>query len=282
MYTELASSPVFPDLKYCYVPGRIGFDLDPKGGEGIRNGYDPATGQRAVVLGSAVSQVVPLDDFIKTHNEQIYNPSPAIVPLVTALVYDITQYNTLGATTFTLPAFYTRDRIGAGTDYVSKLGQTALFAGGPGYDDTAATALQLESATTVASPDYSFTTYTFATRRPARSRNWAPGCRRAWRSLPARRGRSPARSLTSASSASTATTRGPPASACPSGISGPRNAQFTATTDTPVTPVTVYDPAHPYHQIAGAVSSARSAREQWRVTLQGHGYVVGQRLYLYW
>jgi hypothetical protein len=39
---------------------------------------------------------------------------------------------------------------------------------------------------------------------------------------------------------------------------------------------------HHYHQIAGAVSSARSAQEQWRVTLQGHGYVVGQRLYLYW
>jgi hypothetical protein len=50
-----------------------------------------------------------------------------IVPLVTALVYDVTQHNTLGATTFALPTFYTRDRIATGTDYVSKLGQTALF-----------------------------------------------------------------------------------------------------------------------------------------------------------
>ncbi len=70
----------------------------------------------------------PLDDFIKTHNEQIYNPSPVIVPLVAALVYDLTKYNSLGATTFTLPTFYTRDRVAAGTDYVSKLGQTVLFA----------------------------------------------------------------------------------------------------------------------------------------------------------
>jgi hypothetical protein len=30
---------------------------------------------RAEVLGTAVSQVVPLDDFIQTHNEQIYDES---------------------------------------------------------------------------------------------------------------------------------------------------------------------------------------------------------------
>jgi len=118
MYLALADSPVFARLKYCYVPARIGLDLDPNRGEELENGYDPATGLRAVVLGTAVSQVVPLDDFIKTRNEQIYNPNPTIVPLVTALVYDVTLHNTLGAKTFTLPAFYTRDRLSAGTDGV--------------------------------------------------------------------------------------------------------------------------------------------------------------------
>jgi len=162
MYLALMGSPVFSRLNYCYVPGRIGRDLDPGLGEGgLENGYDPATGLRAVVLGSAVSQLVPLDDFIKTHNEQIYNPSPTIVPLVAAFVYDTTRHNTLGATTFTLPVFYTRDRIAPGTDYVSKLGQTALFAGGPGYDDAAATALHLQTISTVASPDHAFATYKF-------------------------------------------------------------------------------------------------------------------------
>lgn len=162
MYLALSKSPVFASLKYCYIPGRIGVDLDPESGDrGLENGYDPATGLRAIVLGSAAVQVVPLDDFIKTHNEQIYDPSPRIVPLVTALVYDITQYNKLGDTTFTMPEVYTRDRISPGVDYVNKLGQTALFAGGPGYEDTAATALQLKSTATAEMPDHLFTTYTF-------------------------------------------------------------------------------------------------------------------------
>jgi hypothetical protein len=39
---------------------------------------------------------------------------------------------------------------------------------------------------------------------------------------------------------------------------------------------------HFYHQIAGTTGPARPAYGQWRVTLQGHGYVVGERLYLYW
>jgi hypothetical protein len=81
--------------------------------------------------------------------------------LVTALVYDVTQHNTLDATTFTLPTFYARDRVAAGTDYVNKLGQTVLFAGGPGYDDTVATTLQLNSTTEVAFGGRLFTTYNF-------------------------------------------------------------------------------------------------------------------------
>jgi hypothetical protein len=42
---------------------------------------------------------------------------------------------------------------------------------------------------------------------------------------------------------------------------------------------------HFYHQIAGTGGTAARARPaygQWRVTLQGHGYVVDDRLYLYW
>ena len=32
MYLALAAGPVFTRLKFCYVPGRIGPDLDPSGG----------------------------------------------------------------------------------------------------------------------------------------------------------------------------------------------------------------------------------------------------------
>ena len=77
------------------------------------------------------------------------------MPIVTALVYDVTQNNSLGATTFALPMLYSRDQIG-GTYYVNKFattttvngatvncGQTALFPGGPGYSGTSALALKL-------------------------------------------------------------------------------------------------------------------------------------------
>ena len=103
MYLDLSASPVFGLVKYCYVPGQTGGDTPGLAVVRIRTGYDPATGLRSIVLGSAVSQVVPLDDFLATHNEQIYDDSPIIVPIVTALVYDVTQYNALGATTFVLP-----------------------------------------------------------------------------------------------------------------------------------------------------------------------------------
>ena len=168
MYLALSDSAVFPNIKFCYIPGRIGPDLNSQNdarlaavGSAITDGYDPASGLRAIVLGSAVSQVVPLNDFIKTNNEQIYNPSPAIVPLVSAFVYDLSQYNTLGATTFTLPIFYARERVSTGTDYVNKLGQTVAFAGGAGYSDTSVTKLQLKTTAAVASPDHVLTTFTF-------------------------------------------------------------------------------------------------------------------------
>src|SRR5262249_42219150 len=151
----------------------IGADLDPSSFEvgfaavssPLENGYDPASGLRAIVLGSAVSQVVPFDDFIKRNNEQIYNPNPVIVPLVTALVYDLSHHNTLGATTFTLPIVYTRDRLSTGIDYVNQLGQTVSFAGGPGYTDAAATQLKLETVAQVAFGGQLFSTYNFDTAK---------------------------------------------------------------------------------------------------------------------
>src|SRR5579863_4098813 len=177
MYRDLAASVIFSSVKYCYVPGRIGPDLDANAtlGEFV-SGYDPASGLRAMVLGSAVAQAVPLDDFLKTHNEQIYDESPTIVPLVTALVYDIRQYNTLGATTYLLPVYYTRDQLTPGTFYVSRFkaavtangetvscGQTAVFPGGPGYNDAAATALTLTSTVVGPSSGTPFRKYTFTT-----------------------------------------------------------------------------------------------------------------------
>lgn len=180
MYTDLAASPIFPLVKYCYIPGKIGPDLDPTSNvdrpslNGLNTGYDPGTGLRAVVLGSAVAQVVPFTDFTATHNEQIYNGAPAIVPVVTALVYDVRQYNTLGATTFVLPVYYTRDQAAPGEYYVSKLGsatqlnnttvdygQTVLLPGGPGYDETAAASLHLNTTTATALDGDTFTTYVF-------------------------------------------------------------------------------------------------------------------------
>ncbi|HEV2098066.1 MAG TPA: hypothetical protein VGR45_03970, partial [Stellaceae bacterium] len=184
MYLDLAASPVFAAVTHCYVPGLLGPDLNPNQDEfgvarlpgEIESGYDPATGLRVAVLGSAVAQVVPLADFLKTHNEQIYDDAPAIVPIVPALVYDITEYNEPGATTFNLPVFYTPNQVSPGLFYVNKLGtagttagktvdygQTAVFPGGPGYSDASATALTLQTSATVVWGGQTFTTYRFET-----------------------------------------------------------------------------------------------------------------------
>ena len=142
------------------------------------------------MLGSAVSQIVPLDDFLKTHNEQIYDDSPAIVPFSSGLVYDVSQYNAIGATTFVLPVYYARDQVSSGNYYVSKFdslvsvngasvhsGPTVVFPGGPGYNVAAAIALKLDSALTVVS-DHNFTVYTYDTARVATISNltrwWRP------------------------------------------------------------------------------------------------------------
>ena len=185
LYTALSQSSIFSAVKYCYVPGVLGIDLRPAYAAladnvavGLSTGYDPATGLRGIVLGSAVSQVVPLDNFLNTHNVQIYDDSPAIVPLVDALVYDVTQNNAFGAKTFFLPTFYTRDQVSPGNFYVNSFGastatasgnnvdcgQTVVFPGGPGYNDAAATALNLQStlSATVYGGD-TVTTYKFDT-----------------------------------------------------------------------------------------------------------------------
>ena len=174
MYNVLAASPVFAAAKYCYIPGRYGADeFTSRARPGTEPGYDPSTGIRVIVDGSAVAQVVPVADFIAAHNEQVYDPDPQIVPIVTSLVYDITQNNTVGATAFALPMYYTRDEIG-GAYYVSKLaatttvggatvscGQTAAFPGGPGFDAQSAVALN-QTGTSVASVGgQTVTTYTF-------------------------------------------------------------------------------------------------------------------------
>ena len=121
MYLDLSASPIFAAVQRCYIPGQIASNVDVTySAAGYMGGYDPATGLRAIVFGSAVSQIVPLDDFLQTKNEQIYNEQPAIVPMVSALVYDVTQYNTLGATTFVLPVYYARDQVSPGVEYVNK------------------------------------------------------------------------------------------------------------------------------------------------------------------
>jgi hypothetical protein len=246
MYLALADSPVFARVTYCYVPTRIGLDLDPKRGEGLESGYDPATGLRAVVLGTAVSQVVPLDDFIKTRNEQIYNPNPTIVPLVTALVYDVTRHNTLGAKTFALPALYTRDRLSAGTDYVTKLGQTVAFAGGPGYNDTAATALTLETLAEVAAGGAVFRTYTFDTATVVTTSTVGFRVETGIAELTYA---SPSPASVFAKQQFLGFYRDDTWTTClglPIWDYGTDNARFTAATAAPVVPITVYDPTHAF------------------------------------
>lgn len=186
MYVDLSASPIFSSVKFCYIPGRLGSDLGANvpgiaatAISTLRSGYDPASGLRVLVLGSAVAQAVPLDDFLKTHNEQIYDEDPLIVPVVSALVYDVTQNNALGATTFGLPVFYSREQVSPGNYYVNKLGapilnpdgttanygQTVLFPGGPGYGDAAATALKFDSETVAQGDGVDFFTYNFDTAR---------------------------------------------------------------------------------------------------------------------
>ncbi|HZQ43465.1 MAG TPA: hypothetical protein VFA99_09440 [Acidobacteriaceae bacterium] len=162
MYTDLSASNIFQLVTHCYVPGKV--DLAPSVEEQLAErltGYDPGTGLRRILLGSAIAQVVPTGDFAQVKNEQIYDPTPAIVPLATSLVYDVTTNNAIGAKTFVLPMAYIVDQATAGQFAANRFGatqtpaqgqttpgfdygETAIFAGGPGYD--AAKATQLTAA----------------------------------------------------------------------------------------------------------------------------------------
>lgn len=182
LYIALSQSSIFSAVNFCYIPGRLGVDLNPVSANAtfaapaatLESGYDPATGLRALVLGSAVAQVVPLNEFLQTHNAQIYDDQPTLVPLVDALVYDVTQNNQLGATTFSLPTYYAHDQVTSGNYYVNKqqattlqgnatvhCGQTVVFSGGPGYVDSSATALVLDATSQTSVQGQTFTTYTF-------------------------------------------------------------------------------------------------------------------------
>ncbi|MBS1854108.1 MAG: hypothetical protein JST11_01990 [Acidobacteria bacterium] len=270
MYQDLAASPIFSAVKYCYVPGRIGPDLNPNTFTGIAaasvatgeipaGGYDPGTGLRIAVLGSAVSQVVPLDDFLKTRNEQIYNDDPVIVPIVTALVYDVTQYNTVGATTFVLPVYYTRDQVSAGNYYVSKFdvstsvngqtvhcGQTAVFPGGPGFNDSTASALKLETTAVVAGAGHNFTVYTFDTAKVATISTLSPKVETGVIMLTYN---SPSPSSVFANQRIIGFYRDNSWTTClgqPIYDFGASNASFTAATAAFSAPVLLYDPTHPF------------------------------------
>ena len=142
LFTILVQAPAFAAAKYAYIPGGRPGAAVSAGGLPLSGGYDPATGLREMVLGSAVTQVVPLATFEASSNTQVYNPSPVIVPVMTSLVYDITENNTSGSTTYTLPVAYVLDQVTPGTIYVNKMaGPTIVNAGGPGYSQSDPTAV---------------------------------------------------------------------------------------------------------------------------------------------
>ncbi len=180
MYTDLAASDIFPFVTHCYVPGKVGFS--PKLQEQLASklvGYDPASGLRRILLGSAIAQVVPVGEFSQTYNEQVYDESPTIVPLATSLVYDVTTNNMIGAKTFVLPTAYVVDQATPGQFAVNRFGgtkktqqanqastsvdygETAVFENGPGYDATKATKLQQSSSSVLATQSHNFITTKF-------------------------------------------------------------------------------------------------------------------------
>ena len=64
MYNALAASPIFASVKYCAVPGRfVTSSFAVAALANLESGYDPSTGIRIIVEGSAIAQVVPLADF---------------------------------------------------------------------------------------------------------------------------------------------------------------------------------------------------------------------------
>ena len=180
MYQDLAASDIFASVTHCYVPGSVDLASNLQAqASGNATGYDPATGLRRILLGSAIAQVVPLGDFTQAHNEQVYDESPDIVPLATSLVYDVTTNNAVGARTFVLPVAYVVDQLAPRQYAVNRFGttqtpqngaatpsfdhgQTAVFGGGPGFDATKATALAQTGREQVLFGGTSFITTQFA------------------------------------------------------------------------------------------------------------------------
>jgi hypothetical protein len=180
LYQALLSSPIFPFVKFCYIPGNLSGSLNPAPSSAsltsLGVGYDPSSGLRSCVLGTALSQVVPLDDFTNVQNEAVFNQTPTIVPFVTVLVYDVTSNNFVNAQSFVLPTFYTVDLVpvanststlrdehyvnrlgssgilvGSGSDFAVYFGQTVVFSTGPAFDDELSTTLVFENVETTTS-----------------------------------------------------------------------------------------------------------------------------------
>ncbi len=184
MYKHLAASDIFPFVTHAYVPGRVDM-VSPSVMErlGTRTGYDPATGLRRILLGSAIAQVVPVGDFAQAGNWQVYDQSPSIVPLATSLVYDVTTHNAIGETTFVMPVAYVVDQAKPGQYAVNRFGetlataqagqttpvsvdygQTAVFGNGPGFDAGKAEQLTISIITQLVSPSgHDFVTTDFKT-----------------------------------------------------------------------------------------------------------------------
>ena len=181
MYQDLAASPIFASVTHAYVSGKVNIAsaLVNREASDTPTGYDPASGLRRILMGSAIAQVVPLGDFTQVHNEQVYDESPAIVPLATSLVYDITTNNAVGATTFVLPVAYVVDQATTGQFAVNRFGatqspqegsqtpafdfgETAVFTGGPGFDAAQASSLTGAHQTVSSGPDGRVFTTVFA------------------------------------------------------------------------------------------------------------------------
>ncbi|GLQ91517.1 beta strand repeat-containing protein [Dyella acidisoli] len=178
MYKDLAASDIFSFVTHAYVPGRVDI-IPPSLMVGTETtGYDPATGLRRILMGSAMAQVVPIGDFSQVGNRQVYDESPIIVPLATSLVYDVTTHNAIGQTTFVLPVAYVVDQATQGQYAVNRFGatqttqqgnqvtsldygQTAVFQNGPGYDATKAETLTASIETQLVAPDHEFVTTQF-------------------------------------------------------------------------------------------------------------------------
>lgn len=290
MYRFLVGSPVFSKLKYCYIPSHIGNDIVPGFVlDTLSPGYDPDTGIRVLESGNAVSQLVPLAQFTSAGNEQVYNESPTIVPLSTALVYDVTQHNVVGARVFTLPTYYARDQVSPGVYCINKFGsprqvfglptvqcgQTVTFPGGPGYVDATAVSLNAQGGSGRPIPDsgnpgLTWTTYSYDTATVVTTSTLGPKVQLgvvalACSSFLPSEAFSQQQIIGYYQKKEWATSLG-----LPIFDFGMANGSFSATLQDPADPTLVYDPAHPFLN-GGSIQNVLS-------TLAHASYLFGERL----